>query len=193
MKKFIYTPLWNIEQTEKILAEMEANGYRLDRVKYNHWYYFKETKPKYINYFLSYKTYIGEDMGTYDYSLVSQYHAQEINETFSSYTIYRTSVKREKLNFIIGARMDYIKSVILRNIFINLIILAPLLFVFILSDILYQKVLFGILSFVMILSTLYMIYGYVKQKKKIKIFEKTIKERFDNQDWQGQLNVTHIG
>ncbi len=45
-KKFIYFPLWKIDELEKTLEEMEKQGYRTVYVKNSYWFYFKKSSPK---------------------------------------------------------------------------------------------------------------------------------------------------
>lgn len=50
MKKFIFTPMWRFEKTEKILSEYEQNGKRLVGIKFPYIFEFKEATPKKADY-----------------------------------------------------------------------------------------------------------------------------------------------
>ena len=90
MKKFVFFPSWKIENVEKYLEDMEQKGYRLEKIKHSYWFYFKESVPKQMCYFLSYKSFRGSGNGHCDYALLSQHGANPIESKTCFYTLYRT-------------------------------------------------------------------------------------------------------
>ena len=53
MKKIIFTPLWNIEKTEKILSDYEKNGKKLVNIQFPYIFEFKDSEPKEATYLLN--------------------------------------------------------------------------------------------------------------------------------------------
>lgn len=65
IKRFHFCPIWRIERTEQWLKEMEASGYRLEKVTFFRMLYlFKPSKPGIAEYIFLYTSSKGEDMST---------------------------------------------------------------------------------------------------------------------------------
>lgn len=65
IKRFHFCPIWRIERTEQWLKEMEASGYRLEKVTFFRMlYHFKPSKPGIAEYIFLYTSSKGEDMST---------------------------------------------------------------------------------------------------------------------------------
>lgn len=176
MRKFIFFPLWRIEELEQELEKMEMNGYRLTDVKYSYWFTFKESRSKEMCYFLSYKSFRGSSLGSVEYSLESKHKALLIDAEFCYFSLYRANETKENMSFLYDMRMDYIKSILLEKaltaLFISFIFIL-ILFAEIrtLNRIQYIPILvffIGISVFLMV----YYFYGYSKQKSKCKKYKR---------------------
>ena len=99
---------------------MEQNGYRLDKISHSYWFYFNESTPKEMHYFLSYKSFRGQSMGWCDYALEKNYNAHEIKSNMCFYTIYRTKEPKESLSIGLYKSKTFGKS-LNRIVFGNII------------------------------------------------------------------------
>jgi len=176
MKKFVFFPLWKIEKVERYLESMEQNGYRLEKVRYSHYFYFKKSEPKQMSYFISYNSFRGKSMGSCDYFLLSNHGALPIQTHMCYYTLYSTKKRKEDLLLLRGARMDYIKSKLLEKaltaLFVAMLILAPCLAAIITQTSYKEICLFSPLLGFCVYLAVYYLYGYFKQKSKCKKFER---------------------
>ena len=92
MKKFVFFPLWRIEDVEKYLESMEQKGYRLEKIKHSYWFYFKESTSKKAS---SSILLTGKEMGPtrqrhFNNGFISTGTFRN-RRTFSSHTILRLS------------------------------------------------------------------------------------------------------
>lgn len=172
MKKFIFFPLWKIDELENKLKEMEKQGYRLDYIKYSYWFYFKEAIPKEMNYFLSYKSIRGQSMEHCDYAIESEHNGHIINHTYSYYRLYRSTDKNINLKLLYGVRQDYILHKILENIFSTSILFLIFFICIFLTETLQEKIIMAIAIIICLMIMMYYLYGYIKQKQKVKKWEK---------------------
>lgn len=176
MIKFIFFPLWNIEKLESALNEMEHQGYRLDYIKYDYWFHFRKANSKKASYFLSYRNYKSSKLIGLDNSLLTEHKAQLIKETTCFYKMFRTLEPKENLKLLYGIRTDLIKEQCLKNFIavISLTLFWALLFVIELLQPAAKSEL--IVSFIIGLTlmffSIYYLYGYFVQKKKITEWEK---------------------
>lgn len=175
MKKFVFFPLWKIEDIEKYLESMEQKGYRLEKIKHSYCFYFKESIPKRMCYFLSYKSFRGGSMGHCDYSLLSKHSANPVKSEWCFYTMYRTKERKENLSLFYGVRSDYIKTKLLERALTSLfltILFAAVVLAAIITKSNYKEIcLFSSIIGVSVYLTIYYFYGYVKQKNKCKKYE----------------------
>lgn len=178
VKKFKYFPLWGFEDAEKYIEDMEKNGLRLISIKYSHWFIFKESEPKEMSYFMSYKSFRGASMGFCDYFLESEHKAHEIYTKNCYYSMYRTKETKEQLVDLYEVRLDYLKCLMLEYFFTALFGTAVALFG-LLFDIfseaeqsLFDTIL--LISFFVLFCSfaLYYFYGYLVERKKLKQAEK---------------------
>jgi len=180
MKRFIFFPLWKIEKLEKTLEEMERQGYRTTYVKYSYWFYFKESMSKETSYFLSYTSPRGQSMSSCDYAILSEHKGHPVNHKSCYYELFRTTESKGELDLLYGIRADFIKHILSQKIFISLfmlLIISALGFARImankgvvtgnLAEIIYLSLFFAVCLFF----SVYYIYGYIKQCKKIKKWE----------------------
>ena len=175
MKKFVFFPLWRIEDVEKHLESMEQKGYRLEKIKHSYWFYFKESTSKQMCYFLSYKSFRGSSMGNCDYALLSKHSANPIKSKWCFYTMYRTKEYEENLSLLYEVRLDYIKTKLLEKALTSLF-LTILFVIIILAAIItkssYKEIyLFSLIIGMCVYLTVYYFYGYFKQKNKCKNYE----------------------
>lgn len=181
MKEFVFFPLWKIEDVEKYLESMEQKGYRLEKIKHSYYFHFKESKPKQMCYFLSYKSFRGSSMGHCDYALLSKHSANPIKSKWCFYEMYRTKEHKENLSLLYAVRADYIKTKLLENALASLFL--TILFVAsataaIITQLSYKELcLFSPIIGTGVLLTIYCFYGYFKQRKKCKNYEH---ENFNN-------------
>ena len=176
MKKFIFFSLWNIADVESKLERLEESGYRLEKIRHSYWFYFKDSAPKKISYFLSYKSFRGKSMGHIDYALLSNHYANPIESDTCFYDMYRTKESKENLSLLYGARLDFIKSKLLERTLASLILsvlfLIPCLAAIIFQSSYKEISIFAPIIAVCLFLTAYYLYGYIKQKNKCKEYQK---------------------
>lgn len=175
MKKYIHFPLWKIEKLEQSLEKMEKSGYRLTNVSYSHWFTFKESPPKEMYYFLSYKAFRGQSMGNCDYALESKHKANLIDSQMCYYSLYRTKEQKDELSLLFEVRMDYIKRILFEKAVTSLflaIIFALLLYATMSASANYKSLLIMIILLcACVFLTTYYFYGFSKQRSKCKKYE----------------------
>ncbi len=175
MKKFVFFPLWKIEDVEKYLESMEQKGYRLEKIKHAYFFYFKESIPKSMCYFLSYKSFRGRSMEHCDYALLSEHSANPIKSKMCFYTMYRTKAHKENLSLLYEVRLDYIKTKLLENALISLfltVLFSAIAFLDIITRWSYKGIfLFTPIVGICVYLATYYFYGYFKQKSKCKNYE----------------------
>ena len=175
MKKFIFFPLWKIDDVEKYLECMEQKGYRLEKIKHSHYFYFKESIPKQMCYFLSYKSFRGKSMGHCDYALLSKHSANPIESKMCFYTMYRTKERKENLSLLYEVRLDYIKMKLLEKaltaLFSTILFLTIILAAIITQSSYKEIYLFSPIIGICVYLTIYYFYGYFRQKNKCENYE----------------------
>ena len=176
MKVFKYFPLWKIEDIESWLESMEQKGYRLEKIKHSYFFYFKNSSPKQMNYFISYKSFRGKSMGHCDYALLSRYRAHPIESTMCFYTMYRTKECKEVLLLLYEVRLDYIRANLFER-FLTALFLTILFSIPLVASIIFQSNspgiwLFGVMIGICVCFAIYYFYGYLKQKNKCKNYER---------------------
>ena len=176
MRKFIPFTLWQIEKIEKYLEEMEQGGYRLEKIKYSHFFYFKKSEPKQMRYFLSLKSFKGISMGSYDYALLSTHNANPIESRMCSYTMYRTRDSEEDLWLLYAARLEHIRIKLLGSVLAMLLLTVLFLAVTIAAMITQSSytmlsVSIPIIAACTLLASYYSC-GYFKQKRKCKDYKR---------------------
>jgi hypothetical protein len=151
---------------------MEHNGYRLDSVYGSYCFSFKESEPKEMNYFISYKSFRGPSMGNCDYALLSKYKANRIKSSFSFFNTYRTKEQKEKMKMLYEVRMDYIKYILFEKVLTSFF--STILFVIIFLAGRTQSGILWILTFAILSAcfTAYYLFGYIKQIIKCKKYER---------------------
>ena len=176
MKKFVFFPSWKIENVDKYLEDMEQKGYRLEKIKHSYWFYFKESVPKQMCYFLSYKSFRGSGNGHCDYALLSQHGANPIESKTCFYTMYRTKERKENLSLLYGVRADYIKAkfleISLTSLFFTILFVAIGLAAILTQSSYTELCLTSPIIGICVFLTVYNLYGYFKQKTKCKKYER---------------------
>lgn len=154
---------------------MEQKGYRLEKIRYSHFFYFKEAVPKQMCYFLSCKSFRGKSMGHCDYALLSKHSANPIKSKMCFYTMYRTKEHKENLSLLYEVRLDYIKTKLLEKALTSLfltILFLTIAFPDIITHWSYKELcLFSPIIGICVYLTIYYFYGYFKQKNKCKNYE----------------------
>lgn len=182
MKKFIFTPLWNIEKTEKILSDYEKDGYRLVSFRFPYMFEFKESKQKDSMYFIT-KYYKGNSfvMLNLEHQLTSEHSCSPVGkfEPFTGYNIFRT-LKTDDFTELKGMRADFFRR-LYRSCLIGDIVFLVLFFVmFILSlhgnNVEKGNTLFITVLVFLILSTAYCLFGYLKERKAYNYYNKIYKD-----------------
>lgn len=175
IKKFIFFPIWKIDELENSLKEMEKQGYRLDYIKYSYWFYFKESNPKNVNYFMSYNNSRKLNCSFCDSNILSNHHGHKINSCHCFYNFYRTTESKDKLDFLYEIQREITLHSIL-ELFFTAFFMFSLFFVLTLLSIKNTNIVSMIFvlfcTLVCLFFTLYYLYAYIKQKQKIKKWEK---------------------
>lgn len=176
MKKIHFFPLWKIEELEWYLEEMEQIGYRLDHIRWSYCFYFKEARPKKMQYFLTTcASFRGVGIAALDDALVSSHKVAAIQTQMCYYSIYRTKEGEDQLSLLLGARMDYVRVKLLEHaltaLSLSTIFAIPLLAAIITQSAATNFWNMGILIGVCLFFTVYYLYGYVQQKKKCRKYE----------------------
>ncbi|MCQ2483713.1 MAG: hypothetical protein MJ168_00105 [Clostridia bacterium] len=182
MKKFIFTPMWKIEQTEKLLAEYEKEGFRFTSIRFPYIFEFKESKPKNALYFIT--KYYQESSDTsinLDLNLTVEHHCSPIGkfEPHTGYNVFRT-LKTDDFTEFKRMRADFFRR-LYRSILIgDLVFLVWFVVMFILS--LHGNnggngnALFISVFVFLILSSAYSLFGYLKERKAYNYYNKIYKD-----------------
>lgn len=157
MRKFIYTPIWKIEKTETVLTDMAKKGYRLTEVKFSSIFYFSQSSLKENRYFFTWD----KDMTAWESNLLSEHNANAIKTKCCYFSVFEIAEPEEKLYFLKGTRAVQLERSLFLFVMVNLLIFVPAL----LSLVFNGAKLFFALS---LLSTVYSVYIYFKQHKRIK-------------------------
>ncbi len=174
MTKFIFAPLWRTDKTEETLINIEKNGYRLINVKFNHWFEFKECKPKKTNYICTFTDSRGMSMDNWDNSLLTQYNAEKISSKYTMLNYYRVPNPKHDLSFLKETKEDFMKNKTIEISFIFAFYFAIMLFLFILEKSLSVKILFGILSLILLIVLGTYLCGLTIQIQKCRMINKKI-------------------
>lgn len=118
IKKYRLAPLWDLGNLEKWLSEMEATGYRLDRVQFFIVYKFKKGKPRKTKYFFLIDWGKGgptENMDNWAYMLRCEFWAQGISGMlFPPLEGYRITMEKD-LKLLVEARAAFIQHYLLKS------------------------------------------------------------------------------
>lgn len=178
MKKYIHFSLWNIEEIEMVLRDMELQGYRLVGVKSSHWFYFKKSAPKDAKYIITYNLARDNRKGMHEWQgkLLSEYNAQEIPCMNCDYHLYRITKAAELMDFE-NERCEYIKHAIFQHLLMISLFIIAASFGFVATLLgskgIYSMLFFGILLFVTLSVFLYVLFGYRKQCRKVRKIDQT--------------------
>jgi len=82
MKKRFFQPIWKFEEIEKQLTALEESGWRLNKIKGLRCFEFVKSKPKTVQYFLTYSiTREKLNMDLIENTLVQKFNANQIKGT----------------------------------------------------------------------------------------------------------------
>ena len=167
MKRIILFPIWNVDELEKKLCEFEKKGYRVTNIKYSYIFLFNEVKANESDYFISYAAYRDESM----IACERYVNGNKVQTNLSYYSLYRIDGNKDIIQFIRGARMDYIKAVI-RTKLLFFFVFFLLLLIFLILNIdkmtCNQLIFDSVFLLIFLLFTAYYLFGYIKQIKKCK-------------------------
>ncbi len=174
VKKFIFTPLYKIEDTEQRLSDYEAKGLRIKKSRWKHVYYFDETQAKSMQYFLCWSLGREDTMSVWEMNLASQHHAQKIHESLG-YSIFRTSQSADELFFLKATRADYIKSALMKSLLIRLFLFIVVLICTVLEqeD---NRIILSCSLCLLTLSILYTLFCLIRQMMLCKKYNDMIKK-----------------
>lgn len=167
MKRVILFPIWKVDELEKKLCEFEKKGYRVTNIKYSYIFWFNEVMAKETDYFISYAAYRDESM----IACERYVNGSKVQTSLSYYSLYRIDGNKDIIQFIRGARMDYIKAVI-RTKLLFFFIFFLLLLIFLILNIdkmtCNQLIFDSVFLLIFFLFTAYYLFGYIKQIRKCK-------------------------
>lgn len=129
VKFFRFIPVWEIEKAERWLSDMEANGFRLEKVSFFRLiYHFKPSYPHQSTYFFTYSSSKGKDMSMIAIGLEQQYSARKVQNRLSTLSLYR--IMREcDLTFEKETRLIYFRMLALESFLLSCMTLfVPFLF-----------------------------------------------------------------
>lgn len=166
VKRFRFIPAWKIEKTEQWLSDMEADGYRLEKITFLRLiYHFKSSRPRKTNYFFTYQRQKGSDMSLIAHGLMQKYSANEIENKFSTFALYRITADCD-LTFEKESRLVYFRSAILESLLISCL---PLLIPIFLC--LYGQFVRALVCALLTLpAILFNLYGLCRQTAKIRAY-----------------------
>ena len=100
MKKRFFQPIWKFEEIEKQLTALEESGWRLNKIKGLRCFEFVKSKPKTVQYFLTYSiTREKLNMNIIENSLVQNFGANQIKgtllESLSGTSVFRITKQEE--------------------------------------------------------------------------------------------------
>ena len=183
MKKRFFQPVWRFEEIEKQLTSLEENGWRLNKIKGLRCFEFVKSKPKTVQYFLTYSiTREKLNMNIIENSLVQNFGANQIKGTLleglSGTSVFRIT-KQEELTEQSDNRdiiiQHYLFKKVVFGIILFFLLFAPLAIGAVINiekfledlNIFYMV----LLSFCLLSIICYVVYnlvGLVYQNKKLK-------------------------
>ena len=183
MKKRFFQPIWKFEEIEKQLAALEESGWRLNKIKGLRCFEFVKSKPKTVQYFLTYSiTREKLNMNIIENSLVQNFGANQIKgtllESLSGTSVFRIT-KQEELTEQSDNRdiiiQHYLFKKVVFGIILFFLLFAPLAIGAVINiekfledlNIFYMV----LLSFCLLSIICYVVYnlvGLVYQNKKLK-------------------------
>ena len=183
MKKFIFTPIWNVEKTEKILSDFEKNGYRLVNFRFPYIFEFKKSSPKDAMYlFTKYYRNDGWHISfNQEYQLKSKQSCSPIGkfEPITGYNVYRT-LKDVDFTEFKRIRADFFRRLYRRYLIGDIAFLVLFSVLFILSmhgdNGGKRNTMFIIVFMFLILHTAYCLFGYLKERKTYNYYTKLNKD-----------------
>ncbi len=126
MRKFFFYPMWNMEKAEAYLSEMEAKGFRLERVKLLYFFQFRKAAPKEAQYVLSYRFVKAYDILEYEYELRRDHSAQIVQQEkpWGTVGIHRIVGSAADLRHFRACRRQYMRRVLLQRLLFWLFLMA---------------------------------------------------------------------
>ena len=183
MKKRFFQPIWKFEEIEKRLTALEESGWRLNKIKGLRCFEFVKSKPKTVQYFLTYSiTREKLNMNIIENSLVQNFGANQIKGTLleglSGTSVFRIT-KQEELTEQSDNRdiiiQQYLFKKVVFGIILFFLLFAPLAIGTViniekfLEDLnIFYMVLLSFCFLTIICYVVYNLVGLVYQNKKLK-------------------------
>lgn len=171
MKKLLFCSLCDVEKTERILHNYELNGWRLKNVKFSLLFEFVESKPKDVEYIITYD--ITNDnrktMYEYEHKLLSEHSANEIPTEFCGIYVYRVTGSNRDFDELKAYRKKYFTHVIFQRMLISIVFFILALFLLFTSYKVKDLFVLKISSIFLTISILvfgYRVYTYIKIKRR---------------------------
>ena len=183
MKKRFFQPVWKFEEIEKQLTALEESGWRLNKIKGLRCFEFVKSKPKTVQYFLTYSiTREKLNMNLIENTLVQKFNGNEIRGTLldglggtSVFRITKQAELTEQLNNSDIILQHYLFKKVVWGIIFFFLLFAPLVIGAVINT---EKFLEDLNIFYMVLLSFcflsiicYVVYnlvGLVYQNKKLK-------------------------
>lgn len=183
MKKRFFQPIWKFEEIEKQLTALEESGWRLNKIKGLRCFEFVKSKPKTVQYFLTYSiTREKLNMNIIENSLVQNFGANQIKGTLlqglsgtSVFRITKQAELTEQLNDRDIILQHYLLKKVVLGIILFLLLFVPLAIGIVVNT---EKFLYDINAFRLVFIVCYFIFtisyliynlvGLVYQNKKLK-------------------------
>ena len=183
MKKRFFQPVWKFEEIEKQLTSLEENGWRLDKIKGFRCFEFVKSKPKTVQYFLTYSIAREKlNMNLIENTLVQKFNGNEIRGTLldglggtSVFRITKQAELTEQLNNRDIILQHYLFKKVVWGIIFFFLLFAPLVIGAViniekfLDDYnFFYMVFFGFCFLSIICYVIYNLVGLIYQNKKLK-------------------------
>lgn len=127
--KFFFYPRWNCERAEAMLEQMEARGFRLEKIKFHWFFFFKSAKPKNTRYLLTYSQPGEDEMWQEEMKIKRDFFGEQITEPrMFAPNVFRICNTDIDLTEFKRRRDGYIKKMLFRRMLYSLaFMLLPLL------------------------------------------------------------------
>ncbi|MCH5190916.1 MAG: DUF2812 domain-containing protein [Oscillospiraceae bacterium] len=114
-RKFIFVTFWNMEKAEKILNELEQNGYRFVKSRFRYFFTFQTSAPKKVQYVFTYI--LPKDTGPFgDWQILlksDEYRGNLIQQGY--FDIFRITRENVNLQDFYMDRLMYTRRVLIQK------------------------------------------------------------------------------
>lgn len=169
MKKFLFYPLWKVDELERRLHCFELEGWRVSHITCSYFFDFVEAKPKDAEYVLLYDMPRDRTAGMYEYEhkLLSEHAANAIGSSFTGYDLFRITSENRRFDSLKKYRRKYFRYVLRQRVCISFGFFALSLCLLLVAILQQEPGIYFIpvcicVFFAFVLFT-YTVYGYLKQ------------------------------